>query len=298
MGNQVKWSQLENGQLDLRLVKSKKEFVGDGPIPLQVSHSLVDLIPSWSWPGSNLEPWTPQCGLIGTVAESKSGDLKGKTVFGIGKAADRINVEQDQIISVFDGKNKELYLYLTLFMRLIGILKQSRISLAERTLITGGGLMGKLASQLAYIVGSSSLEFRDPKKFRSDGLWMDSRINDESRTRTYIQAQYDLLIDTSGNLDWVHTYASELKSGGRIALVADTYTPRLYNFYENVHLKSLKMLGCNSNNNKDRIDDLEFLLHQYSIGRLTIPINSVRSIKIADIHERKETEGIIIDWRQ
>ena len=71
MGNQVKWSPLENGQLDLKLIRSEKECIGDGPISLEVSHSLLDLIPSWSWPGNNLEPWTPQCGLIGKVAESK-----------------------------------------------------------------------------------------------------------------------------------------------------------------------------------------------------------------------------------
>ena len=298
MGNQVKWSPLENGQLDLKLIKSEKECIGDGPISLEVSHSLLDLIPSWSWPGNNLEPWTPQCGLIGKVAESKSDDLQGKTVLGIGKAADRINVERDQIISVFDGKNKELYLFLSLYVRLIGILKRSEISLAERTIMIGDGLMGKLASQLAYIAGSSLLEFRDPIKSQPGRPCVDSIINDESSTETYMQEQYDLLIDTSGNLDWVRTYASELKSGGRIALVADCYVPRLYNFYEHVHLKSLKILGCDSNNNNNRIDDLDFLLYQYSSGRLTMPINSVSSIKIANIHERKETEGIIIDWRQ
>jgi hypothetical protein len=60
----------------------------------------------------------------------------------------------------------------------------------------------------------------------------------------------------------------------------------------------LKILGCDSNNNNNRIDDLDFLLYQYSSGRLTMPINSVSSINIANINDRKKTEGIIIDWRQ
>lgn len=299
MCNQVEWVPQENGQLDLRIGLNEKEFIGDGPISIQVSHSLFDLIPSWSWFNIKGKPWTPQSSIIGKVVESKTDDsLKGKTVFGIGKVADRIKIEPEKIISVFDDKDEEFHLYLAQFSKLIDILKRSKISLGERTLILGAGLMGKLTSQLAFIAGSSSIEVRDIKKPKEISSCADFKIYEEKNGQDFSDKKYDLLLDTSGNLDWINNCASGLKTGGRIVLMADNYNQKSFDFYKCVHLKSLKLIGGSLNNSNKQVNDLEFLLHQISTGRLKAPIDSVNTVKAVNIDKRVYSEGIIVDWRK
>ena len=108
---------------------------------------------------------------------------------------------------MFDDKDEEFRLYLAQFSRLIDILKRSKISLGERTLILGAGLMGKLISQLAFIAGSSSIEVRDIKKPKEISSCADFKIYEEQNGQDFSDKKYDLLLDTSGNLDWINNCA-------------------------------------------------------------------------------------------
>ena len=245
--------------------------VDPGMVLLEVKRSVLDVghLDQVLPPEQTGQRWERLgwCSLMGHVAQvgSESQDFRiGDRVSAIGPIVSRVQLSAQECLSVPDDVDADQATFWALFTALVRFARKLQIEIGESVLVLGGGLTGQLCAQLVVAAGAArvvGIDFNNP--YHESGgpeptpMW----VTDQNALQKALPGrEVDVLIDVLGDFKQLYDLLPLVRVGGRALLLGvNDATPIDFDFYPNIHRRSLTLIGAT----------LRAALQQHPAGEMT-----------------------------
>lgn len=208
---------------------------GSEQILVQVARTIVDPEPLLARSG----PDVPEAAFVGTVLDGAGHAhlSRGEVVVGVGPITDvaLLAPERAQPVRRAGGLGQESMALLPYVSSLIRALGDAHIGPQDKVLVSGGGLVSRVAEQLVEMCTG-----RPPHTLSRPGGAADGAVvgqGDEAK-------DFDVLIDTTVDSDWWPKVLPLVREQGRVLLVLPPAPLVLqFDFYPDIHRRSLSLLA-------------------------------------------------------
>jgi NADPH:quinone reductase-like Zn-dependent oxidoreductase len=255
------------------------------------------------------------CSMIGRVAEVGGAADKlqiGDRVSAIGPAASRVLLPAEACLEVPDTVEAGKAVYWALLSALVRSARQLGIELGESALVLGGGLTGRLLAELsmaagaARVMGLDATRSADSPNQPYDGpaptpMWYANMTT----LRKELPDEVDVLIDVLGDFGQLYQVLPLVRAGGRVlSLAANDAPPVEFDFYPNIHRRSLKLIGATLQQSLAEemasAREIAFINHLLQNGRLSMVQRPAPEVHPDPAGEQTmstvETASLIIRW--
>jgi NADPH:quinone reductase-like Zn-dependent oxidoreductase len=248
---------LESGEVAIAAENAEAPPVQADAVLLEVERSVVDgrHVDQVLDSGTNEQSWMSLDwgSLVGRVIEAGSeveGIRPGDRVSAIGPVASRVARPARECLVVPDDVDTSQAAYWALLVALVRSIKWLQIELGESVLVLGGGLVGSLAAQLSLVAGAAAVVGVDHRRVVNaevpqaceSGLPLTWVADPETLQGGLPRGEVDVLIDVLGDFGRLYRMLSLVRVGGRaMSLAANDATPVDFDFYPNIHRRSLRL---------------------------------------------------------
>jgi NADPH:quinone reductase-like Zn-dependent oxidoreductase len=292
------------------LVEVERSAIDVGMLRLVSGHDVT----AGDW--RSLE-WCSLCGRVTQVGSEVKHVKRGDRISAIGVVADRVVLPVQDGLLVPDGVEPGQATYWALVVALVRSLGALEIEIGERVLVLGGGLLGRLAAQLAWFAGATCVvgldldDSTEPLHESPPLMWVT-----EDRARTLLaQEPADVLIDVLGDWDRMNRWLLLVREGGRaLSLRALGPGPAAreagmtdFDFYPGVHRRSIKLFnGTLSSALRQRAVDVREagFVHHLIGSRLDLDNQGTMTVRAADIQQAEPeqvlpagTRHLVVQWK-
>ena len=261
------------------------------------------------------------CSLVGRVAQvgNEVNRIRvGDRVSAIGPVASRVVLPAQECLVVPDSIDADQAAYWALIVALVRSVRRLRIEIGESVLVLGGGLVGNLVVQLSLVAGvalvvglGSKREVNDNNlKAHEPGLAPTWIAHQDALQRALPQGKVDILIDTLGDFGQLNHLLSLVQDEGRaMLLTANGAVPTDFDFYPNVHRRSLKLMSeglrtalrHNPQGEARHTAEAEFVNYLCRNNRLHLADYTATCVRpthsIEQILPTPERTSLILEWR-
>ncbi|MDY7080489.1 MAG: hypothetical protein SXV54_26720 [Chloroflexota bacterium] len=232
-------------------------------------------------------------GYAAQVGQEVDGVCAGDRVIAFGPSVSRVALPAHECLVVSKSVDADRVACWALAIELIYHLRRVRIEVGESVLVLGDGLTGLLVAQLAFAAGAVVAELANLEGATSD-------------------PKADVLIDTSGSIELLKDMMPFVRDGGRVLLLtAQNQLPVDFDFYPDVHRRSLKFLvgsiggpvwQTHFSADIRLHKDTEFVRHLFGTRRLCTEY--LQRVRPRDLKNKKgeptplkpEASALLVEW--
>jgi len=295
-----------------------------GTVLLEVERSVVDVghlgqILAREPTGQNWQSlgWCSLSGRVAQIGDKVEGIQVGDQLSAIGPLANCVVLPVQECCALPDNVAADQAAWWALLIALVRSVRRLRIEIGESVLVLGGGITGCLIAQLslvagaAYVVGLDLVRTIDDKDFKARGsgvapTWI---ARQDALQSALPSGQVDVLIDALGDLAQFSRLLSLTREGGRaMSLAVNDTVPSDFDFYPNVHRRSLKWISGTlrsalrqSSNGRMRYDKeagfASYLFGNGRLGRICQEVAHVYPIHLGEqILPISDTKSLVLQW--
>lgn len=160
------------------------------------------------------------------------------------------NIHEDNAVRIPPGVSYEHAVFLPLGQIALQGVRRARIELGEKVLVIGLGVVGQLALQLARINGALPAVGADLVKSRIETAkkcgaeeTVDCSVQDWMSSMRH---KYQVVIESTGVPEVASTALKNVGPGGRVILLGSTRGLCTVDFYKDVHVKGVTIIGAHA----------------------------------------------------
>jgi NADPH:quinone reductase-like Zn-dependent oxidoreductase len=314
-------SEFDLGAVELVLRWDEEPLsVGENSALIEVARCAVD-VPQVAQMLRQGQGWKDvnRFSLVGHVArhgQGGDGVRAGDCVVAFGPLVNRITLPVHECLVVPRGVDVDQAACWALVVELIYHLRRICVEVGEQVLVLGDGLTGLLMAQLAFAAGASvtvgvNAERPNPDLTAIqtgpgfDLLWL---ANERATYDTLLDHEVDVLIDTFGDFELLKHMIPLVRDGGRVLhLMVQDQRPVDFDFYPDIHRRSLKLLGGSIGGPIQQMHigedkDAKFVQHLFATRRLRpeylqrVRPRASKDTTSGSILLKPEARALLVEW--